>query len=120
MEPAMASHYEFLVSAGDARPLANVVGGRESHRLESGVPNDELPPDRIAMNTRVLYEEKPRGKRRMVTLVHPSKADASDGRISTLSPIGRALLGRRAGSVAAADLPDGQALKIRILRVERL
>jgi regulator of nucleoside diphosphate kinase len=120
MELAMASHYELLFSAGDAGALANVVEDRESRHLDLEAPHDEAPPDRIAMNTRVLYEEEPRGKRRIVTLVHPSKADASDGRISTLSPIGRALLGRRAGSVTSAALPEGRALKIRVLKVDRL
>jgi regulator of nucleoside diphosphate kinase len=53
-----------------------------------------------------------------VVVVHPSEADAAEGRISVLSPIGRALLGRKPGAVIAASVPGGRALNIHILGVE--
>jgi len=36
-----------------------------------------------------------------------------------LSPVGRALLGRRIGSVASIGVPGGRALNIRVLGIER-
>jgi hypothetical protein len=51
------------------------------------------------MNSKVTYRVEPGGERRSVILVHPIEADASIGRISVLSPVGRALLGRAPGSV---------------------
>jgi regulator of nucleoside diphosphate kinase len=130
----MANHYELLVSASDAEMLALVVGDRRnSHALEAEaanaltdllmearmVPHAQLPSDRVAMNSRVTYEQE-KGARRTVTLVHPKEADAAAGRISVLSPVGRALLGRCPGSVAVAAMPGGRAPKLRILSAERL
>ena len=96
-------------------PLAFVVPAVDAQM----VPHERLPQDRVAMNSLVAYQEEPDGARRSVAVVHPSEADPADGRISVLSPVGRALLGRQDGSVAAISVPGGRALTIRVLEVER-
>jgi regulator of nucleoside diphosphate kinase len=53
----------------------------------------------------------------MVTLVYPREADAAKRRISVLSPVGLALLGRRRGVEALVALPNGRRVSIRILDV---
>lgn len=131
----MASYNELLVSVRDADALAPLVGDRRRNdRFEAQaadaladvlmdarrVPHDRLPADRVAMNSRVAYREEPGGEPRTVALVHPHAAAPSDGRISVLSPVGRALLGRRAGSLASLSVPGGRALTIRVLEVERV
>jgi regulator of nucleoside diphosphate kinase len=50
--------------------------------------------------------------------VHPREANANEGRISVLSPVGRALLGRKPGAVVAACAPGGRDLTLRILEVD--
>ena len=67
--------------------------------------------------TTVDYHELPGGAPRTVTLVHPASADAAAGRISVFSPIGRALVGCRAGDHTQADLPTGQKLRLRVAMV---
>jgi regulator of nucleoside diphosphate kinase len=129
----MASYNELLVSARDVEALVPLVSDRRrADRFEADaanaladvlmnsrmVPHERLPADRVAMNSRVAYREEPRGERRTIVLVHPSEAAASDGRISVLSPVGRTLLGRRAGSVASISVPGGRALTIRVLEIE--
>jgi transcription elongation factor GreA len=49
-------------------------------------------------------------------LVGSTEADPASGRISYVSPVGRALLGRRAGDEVIAQLPRGQ-LQIRLIEV---
>ena len=130
----MTNFNDLLVSAHDAEALAAIVGARRrTGRFEadaadaladvlddaSMVPHDRLPSDRVAMNRKVSYREEPGGETRSVALVHPSEANPSDGLISVLSPVGRALLGRKAGSVAAISVPGGRALTVRVLDVER-
>ena len=130
----MASYGDLLISTGDAESLALVVGDeRRSHGFEAAaadalaevlmdarmVPNGSLPADRVAMNSKVAYREEPGGEHRTVAVVLPGEAKASDGRISVLSPVGRALLGRRIGSVASISVPGGRALNIRVLAIER-
>jgi regulator of nucleoside diphosphate kinase len=130
----MSNYNELLLSASDAELLASVVGeGRRSPRQEADaadaladllidarrVPHEELPADRVAMNSRVTYREEPSGERRTVVLAHPAEANAAQGRISVLSPVGRALLGRRAGALIEAGMPDGRSKKIRVLGSDR-
>jgi regulator of nucleoside diphosphate kinase len=130
----MASYNELLVSASDAEVLASVVGerGRAHHaELEAAdaladvlmgarlVPHEALPPNRVAMNSVVTYREAPDGARRTVAVVHPNEANAAEGRISVLSPVGRALLGRKPGAVIAVGVPGGRGLHIHILSVGR-
>ena len=83
------------------------------------VPHDRLPADRVAMNSSVAYREEPDGELRCIAVVHPNDANPSVGRVSVLSPVGRALLGRKVGSMATIHVPGGRALKIRVLEVHR-
>lgn len=131
----MAITHELLVSATDAEALALMLGDRRrNYALEAAaaealadllsearfVPDEALPGDRAAMSSRVTYEEElPRGGRRTVALVYPLDADAAEGRISVLSPVGLSLLGRAPGAVVEPPMPDGRRLRIRILDVER-
>lgn len=126
----MNDYNELLISARDAESLALVLLERQGSRLAEAdaladllmearlVPHERLPADRVAMNSRVTYEESPGGRRRTVVLVHPTEADAGAGRISVLSPIGRALLGRQPGTTVDAGAPIGRPLSIRILSAD--
>jgi regulator of nucleoside diphosphate kinase len=130
----MNKHQELVVSASDVEVLALMLGERRRQpALEAAaadaltevliearlVPHEELPPDRVAMNSRVSYLEEPEGVRRSVVLVHPIEADAAAGRISVLSPVGVALLGRKSGAVVTANVPGGHSLRLRILDSSR-
>ena len=130
----MANYNELLVSASDAEALALLVGDRRrTNALEVDaadaladllisarmVPHERLPLDRVAMNSRVTYRTEPDGESRVVILVHPHEADPSLGRISVLSPVGRALLGRTPGAVIRTGLPGGRERTIHVLGAER-
>lgn len=127
-------YYELIVSARDAEVLALMLGERRRQpALEAAaadaladvllearlVPHEELPEDRIALNSTVTYRQEPGGTRRSVVLVHPVEADAALGRISVLSPVGRALIGRSAGSLVDVDVPGTAPLTLRILGTSR-
>jgi regulator of nucleoside diphosphate kinase len=128
------NYHELIISARDAEVLALMLGERRrQHALEAAaanaladlllearlVPEEKLPADRIAMNSKVTYREEPAGMRRSVILVHPIDADAAVGRVSVLSPVGLALLGRAPGSVVTVNVPGTQALTVRILDAAR-
>ena len=130
----MTTLHELILSATEAQVLALMLGERRrASPLETAaadtladllvearlVPDEELPADRVAMNSRVSYEEEPGGERRSVVLVHPIESDAAAGRISVLSPVGLALLGRRPGARVAAELPGDRRLALRILDTRR-
>ena len=130
----MAKYYELILSAADAEVLALMLGERRRQFAYEAaaadalsdlvvearlVPDHELPGDRVAMNSKVTYREEPDGLSRSVVLVHPIEADAAAGRISVLSPVGLALLGRGVGSLVDVDLPGGKRLTVRILDAAR-
>jgi regulator of nucleoside diphosphate kinase len=124
------TNHDLYISARDAEGLAAMLGTHRRVRpFESDasdeladlliqarlVPAEELPADRVTMNSTVTYVEQPAGARRTVTLAYPREADPGEGRISVLSPIGLALIGRRRGEVIEALLPGRRAVEIRIL-----
>lgn len=130
----MATIEEIVVSTRDAEVLALMLGERRRQSEPEAdaaaalsqllcearlVPHEKLPADRVAMNSRVTYEEASGGERRSVALVHPIESAPSRGRISVLSPIGLALLGRGPGALVDAALPGDRVVTIRILEARR-
>ncbi len=128
----MTRNHELIVSVLDAEALASVVGDRHlAVRFESEtdalaellmeahlVPHESLPRNRVAINSRVTYREE-NGPARTVTIVHPATADAAKLRISVLSPVARALLGRRPGDTVTARVMGGGDIILEIVAVER-
>ena len=87
----------------------------ELHRAEI-VEQRDVPPNVVAMNAEVLYEDCETFARRTVQVVYPQDADAAHGRVSVLAPIGSALLGLRVGQTIAWEVPHGTK-RIRVLSV---
>jgi transcription elongation factor GreA len=67
-----------------------------------------LPPDRVRFDCRVTVRHLATGRVQQFRLVGPVEADAQNGRLSTASPLGRALLGRGAGDRVDLETPAGQ------------
>lgn len=108
-----------LIGAGGLPSLSGAAGEALAESLEAAtvVPASELPPTVASLNSVVEYVELKGGTVRDVVLVHPSAADVSTGRISVLSPVGRALLGRKVGDVCEVALPGGSRLAVTIAGV---
>lgn len=90
------------------------TGASGASGVSGAAPAPAGPPGEVvaSMNTAVDYVELPAGLRRTVVLVHPAGADAGIGRVSVLSPVGRALLGCAPGDHAEVRLPSGQPLRL--------
>jgi transcription elongation factor GreA len=67
-----------------------------------------LPPDRVRFNCRVTIRHLANGKVQQFRLVGPVEADAQNGRLSTASPLGRALMGRAPGEMVDLETPAGR------------
>jgi regulator of nucleoside diphosphate kinase len=81
----------------------------------SVVPSEDVPPDVITMNSRVLIEDLETGIEVGYTLAFPAAAD-KPGRLSILAPVGTALLGYRKGDVIEWPVPRG-VRRVRVLEV---
>lgn len=131
----MIKMHDLMISLSDAEALAAML---DSHRLRDSpeadpiealgellsqarrVPDAHLPGDRVAMGSTVQYVDELSGARRTVSLAYPPEADVASGRISVLSPIGRALIGRKRDDIVDVVLPGGRIVAIRILATAAL
>ena len=125
MHALLAVHDDLVVIAHPnsyrRAPPDRRVTRRPPHLLSGArvVTEEALGNDVVGLDTEVTYRELPGGARRTVTLVHPASADASKARISVFAPVGRALLGRRAGVRVPVALPNGAIDELHVLAVER-
>lgn len=81
------------------------------------VPGPKVAPDVVTMNSTVSFQDEQTGLVSRVTLAYPAEVSIAERRISVLSPVGRALLGRAVGAVAEVELPDGSPRAIRVLEI---
>lgn len=75
-----------------------------------------VPKGVVTMNSKVRVRDLKSDETEDYTLVYPEDANIMENRVSVLAPLGRAILGARAGEVVLVDAPTGQ----RKMRVERL
>jgi transcription elongation factor GreA len=69
---------------------------------------NNIPKDRIAFGSRVVLYDLDRDAEIEYRLVTSEEADANKGLISTTSPIGRSLMGKRMGDSVIVATPNGK------------
>ena len=74
---------------------------------------DVLPKDRVCLLSRVAFTNLSTNARLEFQIVSPHEMDLEAGKISLNSPIGAALMGKKAGDIAEAQVPSG-TLRLRI------
>jgi regulator of nucleoside diphosphate kinase len=112
---------DLILSTADAEALVLMLGehGRNARRVSNTleeliekvqtadiVEGGPLLEDRITMNAAIRYVE-PGASGGELTVTWPNAAAPDQGRISVLSPMGAALLGRRVGDRVTVALPNG-------------
>lgn len=84
--------------AGDLLRLQNILDQAEA--------GDGVSAETIILNSRVVLTNADSGQQLTYTLVLPFHADVSEGRVSVLTPIGTAMLGRKTGESIHVKLPN--------------
>jgi regulator of nucleoside diphosphate kinase len=130
----MAYVPDIVFSNSDAEALARLLANHRRARpfeadggdaladlmLDARFVADEAMPDgHVGLHSRVTYAEERGAPLRTVVLVAPEDADPGMGRVSVLTPIGLALIGRPRGALTEAELPNGRTLRLRILDAAR-
>ena len=72
-----------------------------------------LPKDRVSLLSLVEYTNLNTNTRMKFQIVSPHEMDLEAGKISLKSPIGAALMGKKVGEIAQAQVPSG-TLRLRI------
>ncbi len=74
---------------------------------------DNLPKDRVSLLSRVEFTNLATNTRMKFEIVSPHEMDLEAGKISLKSPIGAALMGKKVGEIAEAQVPSG-TMRLRI------
>ena len=74
---------------------------------------DVLPKDRVGLLSRVEFTNLSTNTRMQFQIVSSHEMDLEAGKISLKSPIGAALMGKKVGEIAEAQVPAG-TLRLRI------
>lgn len=95
-----------------ARDLAELIDAAEQVRPQ------EIAPDVVTMLSKLRVADPATGAERSITLCYPPEADAAQGMISVLSPLGTSLLGLRVGEVACWRGIDGKTAELVVRAIE--
>ena len=77
------------------------------------IDTDVLPKDRVSLLSTVEFTNLTTNTRMTFQIVSPHEMDLEAGKISLKSPIGAALMGKKVGEIAEAQVPSG-TLRLRI------
>ncbi|MFC1649961.1 transcription elongation factor GreA [Candidatus Latescibacterota bacterium] len=94
------------------------------HKLEVMVRNvsiideSKIDNDKVYIGARADLEDVDTGKKLFYILVNELETDLDEGKISTVSPIGKSLLGKKVGEVAEIVVPKG-TLRYKITKISR-
>jgi len=80
------------------------------------IDDGAVKADAVQIGAKVTIKEDD-GEPEMYTIVGPAEANPREGRVSNESPLGRALMDRRAGDTVRVDAPGG-SFTIRIIKIE--
>lgn len=116
----MSHHQSIMITEGDFARLRRLASDPSlAAELDKAVVVDSgrMPRDVVTMNSRVRYEDDSMRVIRDITVVFPDQADASQGKVSVLAPIGTALLGLSVGQSILWPFPDGSMRTLRVLEI---
>jgi len=96
-------------AAKDRQGFVNARLGQLKKRLAemSMVDFSKIPHGKVGLGSTVVVLDVKRDEEITYNLVTSEEADAANGKISTTSPIGRALLGKEVGDLARVQSPGG-------------
>ena len=82
------------------------------------IDDKQEPTLKAAIGNKVVLRDSASGEELHYVIVHPTEVDPSQGKISTASPIGKAIIGRREGETVEITVPAGK-LRYQIEKIER-
>ena len=96
-------------AAKERQGFVNARLNQLKHRLGemSMVDFTKIPHGKVGLGSKVVVMDTNKDEEATYFLVTSEEADATAGRISTSSPIGRALLGKIVGDAVRVQLPGG-------------
>jgi transcription elongation factor GreA len=96
-------------AAKERQGIVNMRLGQLRARLRelSMIDMSRIPKDRVGLGSTVTVLDLTKDEEVTYQLLTSEEADVAQGRISTTSPIGRALLGKQVGDTVKVVIPGG-------------
>ena len=96
-------------AAKERQAFVNARLGQLQARLRDFAMIDmtKIPRDRVGLGSQVVVLDLTKDEELTYNLVTSEEADVTNGKISTSSPIGKGLLGKRVGDTVKIQIPDG-------------
>ena len=108
---------DYLAVREDQVLLERKIAQLEQRLAHARVAEPDGANGVVDLGERVRLRDLETGERVEYELVGSLESDPAAGRISAASPVGRALLGRRKGEVATAEVPKG-TVHLKILEID--
>ena len=112
----MANNDEHLAIREDEAVLAARVARLEDLLRRAVVVDQASAYDSVAIGSHVSAVDVETGEA-LEYLIDGAHGTRKPGTVSAVSPIGRALLGRRRGDYASVELPDGHTRKFKVREI---
>lgn len=107
---------EYHIAKEDQAHLETRIKRLQERLRSARVVEVETDGDVVVFGGTATVVDEESGREATYTIVGPTEADTSKGRLSAESPVAQALLGKAAGEIAVVETPRGD----RRLRVEKL
>ncbi len=99
---------EYHIAKEDQAHLETKIK-RLTERLRAArVVEGTADPDVVGFGSKVTVVDDSSGREAVFTLVGPTEADLKAGKLSSESPVARALVGARAGDTVSVSAPGGE------------
>lgn len=101
-----------------AQVEARIVQIEGTLKIARVVDDSEISTDTVGIGTRVKLLDVEFEDEEEYSIVGSSEADPSQNRLSYESPVGKALMGKKAGDIVEVDAPAGK-IQFKILEISR-
>lgn len=117
---------KLILSKKDFQKLSALVASQRAdlvkdleEEIERAVilPEGDVPEDVVSMNSSVVVKDLRSGAEQLYRLVFPHEANASEGRISVLAPLGVALIGLRVNDEYEFLAPNERLRGFRVVAI---
>jgi transcription elongation factor GreA len=115
----LSENAEYEAAREEQRHLEYRIAKLEETLSKSRViDSKDLPTDKVYILSKVTVKDPKNGKKIQYQLVSPEEADFDANKISSTSPIGKGLMGKKVGEIVEIKVPAG-VLKYEILEIAR-
>ena len=82
------------------------------------VQEEDVKGDKVNIGLKVTVKDIDTGDKEVFSIVGATESDPFNGKISTESSVGKALIGKKKGETVAIEVPDG-IINYMIMKIEK-